>query len=264
MGTNKKVLIAVIVLGGATAFFFGLKKKPVSAAAATEPYTDKTVTDSETLATTNTPDVIAAIPSTSFIGVTANGTTINTNTTPVSTTYSKYPVGDQLVFADSPVSGRVYTITAIQSGYYVMSYSGGGPLTEQVSIVDNESAWSEYVPGVSSTTAPVVVTTETAAAAQSNASSESTVVVNGVSVPTTTPGAAVTTEYTPAQIAALATENTALAANPGSVPVNTDSEGNQYVVNNEGEAVYLGVPTFTDNLAAAGLVEVNGVWTYPS
>ena len=156
MGTNKKVLIAVIVLGGATAFFFGLKKKPVSAAAATEPYTDKTVTDSEPLATTNTPDVIAAIPSTSFIGVTANGTTINTNTTPVSTTYSKYPVGDQLVFANSPVSGRVYTITAIQSGYYVMSYSGGGPLTEQVSIVDNDSAWSEYVPGVSSTTAPVV------------------------------------------------------------------------------------------------------------
>ena len=156
MGTNKKVLIAVIVLGGATAFFFGLKKKPVSAAAATEPYTDKTVTDSEPLATTNTPDVIAAIPSTSFIGVTANGTTINTNTTPVSTTYSKYPVGDQLVFDNSPVSGRVYTITAIQSGYYVMSYSGGGPLTEQVSIVDNDSAWSEYVPGVSSTTAPVV------------------------------------------------------------------------------------------------------------
>jgi hypothetical protein len=68
----------------------------------------------------------------------------------------------------------------------------------------------------------------------------------------------------PASVAAEAAENIALAANPGNVPVNTDSEGNQYVINNEGEAVYLGVPTFADNLAAAGLVEVNGVWTYPS
>jgi hypothetical protein len=68
----------------------------------------------------------------------------------------------------------------------------------------------------------------------------------------------------PASVAAEAAENIALAANPGNAPVNTDSEGNQYVTNNEGEAVYLGVPTFADNLAAAGLVEVNGVWTYPS
>jgi hypothetical protein len=68
----------------------------------------------------------------------------------------------------------------------------------------------------------------------------------------------------PTSVAAEAAENIALAANPGNAPVNTDSEGNQYVINNEGEAVYLGVPTFADNLAAAGLVEVNGVWTYPS
>ena len=68
----------------------------------------------------------------------------------------------------------------------------------------------------------------------------------------------------PASVAAEAAENIALAVNPGNAPVNTDSEGNQYVTNNEGEAVYLGVPTFADNLAAAGLVEVNGVWTYPS
>ena len=68
----------------------------------------------------------------------------------------------------------------------------------------------------------------------------------------------------PASVAAEAAENIALAANPGNAPVNIDSEGNQYVINNEGEAVYLGVPTFADNLAAAGLVEVNGVWTYPS
>jgi hypothetical protein len=68
----------------------------------------------------------------------------------------------------------------------------------------------------------------------------------------------------PASVAAEAAENITLAANPGNAPVNTDSEGNQYVINNEGEAVYLGVPTFADNLAAAGLVEVNGVWTYPS
>ena len=87
--------------------------------------------------------------------------------------------------------------------------------------------------------------TETAVyGAQSNASSESTVVVNGVSVPTTTPGAAVTTEYTSAQIAALAAENTAIAANPGNAEVYTDSSGNQYVINASGEAVYLGVPTF--------------------
>ena len=246
MGTNKKVLIAVIVLGGATAFFFGLKKKPVSAAAATEPYTDKTVTDSEPLATTNTPDVIAAIPGTSFVGVTANGTTINTNTTPVSTTYSKYPVGAQLTFSNSSVAGRIYTVTAIQSGYYVMSYSGGGPLTEQVTIVDNDSAWSEYVPGVSSTTAPVVPA-----------------YVPPVQVDTPQPVAQTTeTPLDWTAIDAEAAENTALAANPGSAPVNTDSEGNQYVVNNEGEAVYLGVPTFADNLAAVpGMTQdASGVW----
>jgi len=68
----------------------------------------------------------------------------------------------------------------------------------------------------------------------------------------------------PTSVAAEAAENIALAANPGNAPVNIDSEGNQYVINKEGEAVYLGVPTFADNLAAAGLVEVNGVWTYPS
>jgi hypothetical protein len=63
-------------------------------------------------------------------------------------------------------------------------------------------------------------------------------------------------------IDAEAAENTALAANPGSAPVNTDSEGNQYVVNNEGEAVYLGVPTFADNLAAVpGMTQdASGVW----
>jgi hypothetical protein len=75
------------------------------------------------------------------------------------------------------------------------------------------------------------------------------------------------TTYAPLDWTAIdaeAAENTALAANPGNATVKTDSQGNQYVTNTEGEAVYLGTPTFTDNLAAAGLVEVNGVWTYPS
>jgi hypothetical protein len=65
-------------------------------------------------------------------------------------------------------------------------------------------------------------------------------------------------------IDAEAAENTALSANPGSAPVNTDSEGNQYVTNNEGEAVYLGTPTFTDNLAAVpGMTQdASGVWHY--
>ena len=88
------------------------------------------------------------------------------------------------------------------------------------------------------------VVTETASTAAANAANESTVNILGVSVPTTTPGAAVTTQYTSAQIAALAAENTAIAANPGNASVNTDSEGNQYVINASGEAVYLGVPTF--------------------
>ena len=86
--------------------------------------------------------------------------------------------------------------------------------------------------------------TETASTAAANAASESTVNILGVAVPTTTPGAAVTTQYTSAQIAALAAENTAIAANPGNAEVYTDSRGNQYVINASGEAVYLGVPTF--------------------
>jgi hypothetical protein len=72
----------------------------------------------------------------------------------------------------------------------------------------------------------------------------STVSILGVTVPITTPGSAVTTPYTPAQVTALATENTALAANPGNATVYTDSHGNQYVINPSGEAVYLGTPTF--------------------
>jgi len=153
---DKKVWIigGVIILGGATAYI--LRNKKAAAAVVTEPYTDNPVSTSEQIATTNTPAVIAAIPGTSFIGVTANGTTINTNTTPVGTTYSKYPVGAQLTFSNSSVAGRIYTVTAIQSGYYVMSYSGGGPLTEQVTIVDTDSAWGLYVPGVSATPAPAV------------------------------------------------------------------------------------------------------------
>ena len=86
--------------------------------------------------------------------------------------------------------------------------------------------------------------TETPSMAAANAASESTVNILGVAVPTTTPGAAVTMVYTPAQIAALAAENTAIAANPGNAEVYTDSRGNQYVINASGEAVYLGVPTF--------------------
>ena len=86
--------------------------------------------------------------------------------------------------------------------------------------------------------------TETPSTAAVNAANESTVNILGVAVPTTTPGAAVTTQYTSAQIAALAAENTAIAANPGNAEVYTDSRGNQYVINASGEAVYLGVPTF--------------------
>ena len=153
---DKKVWIigGVIILGGATAYILLNKKAAAAATVVTEPYTDNPVSTSEQIATTNTPAVIAAIPDSSFVGVTANGTTINTNTTPVGTTYSKYPVGSQLTFSNSSVAGRIYTVTAIQSGYYVMSYSGGGPLTIQVTIVDTDSAWGLYVPGVSATPAP--------------------------------------------------------------------------------------------------------------
>jgi len=153
---DKKVWIigGVIILGGATAYILLNKKAASAATVVTEPYTDNPVSTSEQIATTNTPAVIAAIPDSSFVGVTANGTTINTNTTPVGTTYSKYPVGSQLTFSNSSVAGRIYTVTAIQSGYYVMSYSGGGPLTIQVTIVDTDSAWGLYVPGVSATPAP--------------------------------------------------------------------------------------------------------------
>jgi hypothetical protein len=122
-----------------------------------EPNTGAPVTPNETVATTNTPATIVNIPSTSFIGVSTSGETIDTNTTPVSTTYSKYAVGDQLTYANSDPQGLVYTITAIQAGYYVMSYQGGGPLTIQCDKVDNNSLWIPYTDIMAATPAVAAV-----------------------------------------------------------------------------------------------------------
>jgi hypothetical protein len=138
---TKWILAGVLILGGSAAWLYSQNKK-VAAAVVTEPTTNTPVTPDEIVATTNTPAVITTIPSTSFIGVTPAGNTINTNTTPVSTTYSKYSIGETLASAHN--AGVIYTITAIQAGFYVMDYAGGGPLTVQVSIVDSDSAWSQY------------------------------------------------------------------------------------------------------------------------
>ena len=161
---NKWIIAGVVAVGLSTAFILMNKKKVSAAGAApvaTEPTTNTPVTSNQTIATTNTTAQVSDISSGSFIGVDANGNTINTDTTPAgTTTYSKYGIGQQLTLANSAVAGRIYTVTAIQAGYYVMSYQGGGPLTEQCTIVDNDGGWSLYTPQTSSAapaTFPVIV-----------------------------------------------------------------------------------------------------------
>jgi hypothetical protein len=296
MGTNKVGLIAVLALGGATALFFLTKKKTVTGSSGIVNNPATVIKNADGTTTAKAGDIIT---NSGGVVTDTSGNAVNVDTM---TDQQRQDLinalnaqNDAVAAAglNLPYQGTTNGIWTDLYNTYLANKAGYAAADKPAPIqYDNTVPGQVTVIPYSDPTHPVTYADPTGTLTFTNIggtavpNDPNAVIINNVTppiaaapttqnqnVPSSGPGntavspsipasvAADNSVITPA-IAAEAAENIALAANPGNAPVNTDSEGNQYVTNNEGEAVYLGVPTFADNLAAVpGMTQdASGVW----
>ena len=300
MAKNKTVLIAVLILGGATALFFLTKKKTAAApsAASEVPVVNNPATVTTQLDGTITAkagNIITTQTGTGTVTITdASGNAVDSNAltdqqrqdlvnalNAQNAAVAAIPQSQWKTIPNAVVNGVTTAIPSDLYNTYVANeaaYAAAGKppplqfdntIPGQVTVTPYDDPTHPVTcrqPGAKSTStantaAPIAQTPSVPSSGSGNTGNNTQVMTPPIVVAQPV-GQTTETPLDWTAIDAEAAENTALAANPGSAPVNTDSEGNQYVTNNEGEAVYLGVPTFADNLAAVpGMTQdASGVW----